>query len=182
MQKLITASILLISLCVVLRAQQPSATPKRADEPVTSGVIDGKVVNESGQPMAGASVFIRAVNSFGGGRTTSSDVDGNFRVSGLEPALYVITSNAPAYTTALGDPFTPTYYRIGDTVRVEMIRGGAITGTVTNALGEPIVAMRVRAIMVRDARGEVPKVVTFGFGSTEQATDDRGIYRRGSRS
>lgn len=174
MQKLIAASILIISLCVALCAQQPSATPKRADEPVT-GVINGKVVNENGQPLAGASLFVRAVNSSGSGRTTTSDIDGNFRVSGLEPALYVVTGTAPAYTTAGMDPTAPTYYRIGETVRVEMIRGGAITGTVMNALGEPVIAVRVRATMVRDARGEAPNVTTFGF--LEQSTDDRGIYR-----
>lgn len=174
MQKLIAASILIISLFIILRAQQPSATPKRTDEPVT-GVIDGKVVNESGQPLAGAALFVRAVNSAGIGRTTTSDVDGNFRVSGLEPALYSVTGNAPAYTTLLTDPTSPTYYRIGDTVRLEMVRGGAITGTVTNALGEPIIGARVRATMLRDARGEVPKVTTSGF--MEQPTDDRGIYR-----
>ena len=174
MQKLIAASILIISLCVVLFAQQPSATPRRSDEPVT-GVIDGKVVNESGQPLAGASLFVRAVNSSGSGRTTTSDIEGNFRVSGLEPALYVVTGTAPAYTIAQMDPTAPTYHRIGDTVRVEMIRGGAITGTVTNAVGEPVIAVRVRATMVRDARGETPNVMTFGF--LEQSTDDRGIYR-----
>lgn len=174
MQKLIAASILIISLCVVLCAQQPTATPKRSDEPVT-GVIDGKVVNESGQPLAGASLFVRAVNSSGSGRTTTSDIEGNFRVSGLEPALYVVTGTAPAYTTDQMDPTAPTYHRIGDTVRVEMIRGGAITGTVTNAVGEPVIAVRVRATMVRDARGETPNVMSFGF--LEQSTDDRGIYR-----
>ena len=157
-----------------MRAQQPAPTPKKAEEPVT-GVIDGKVVNENGQPLAGAAVIVRAINTFGAGRTTSSDIDGNFRVSNLEPALYVVTGNAPAYTPAPSDPFAPTYYRIGDTVRVEMIRGGAITGTVTNALGEPVVAVRVRATMVRDARGEVPKI--GGFGLMDQPTDDRGIYR-----
>src|SRR5688572_20629938 len=100
MQKLIAASILITSLFVILHAQQPSATPKRTDEPVT-GVIDGKVVNENGQPLAGAALFVRAVNSPGSGRTTTTDVDGNFRVSGLEPALYSVTGNAPAYTTVL---------------------------------------------------------------------------------
>jgi hypothetical protein len=173
-QKLIAASILLIVVCVMIRAQQPAPTPKRAAEPVT-GVIEGKVVNENGQPLAGATVFVRPINSPGTGRTTTSDVDGSFRVTGLEPALYVVSGNAPAYTTAPSDPFAPTYYRIGDTVRVEMIRGGAITGTVTNALGEPVVAVRVRATMVRDAKGEVPKLMAFSL--MEQSTDDRGIYR-----
>ena len=174
MQKLIATSFLLIASCLVLRAQEPAATPKKTDEPAT-GVIDGKVVNENGQPMAGAGVFIRAINSPGNARTAFTDVDGKFRISGLEPALYVVTSNAPAYTSVPTDPAAPTYYRIGDTVRVELIRGGVITGTVLNAVGEPVVAVRVRAVLIRDARGEIPKIMAFGFN--EQATDDRGVYR-----
>jgi hypothetical protein len=174
LQRLIAASFLLIALGVVARAQEPSATPKKPNEP-TTGVIDGKVVNESGQPLAGASVFVRAVSSMGNARTTTSDLDGNFRINGLEPALYTISGNVPAYTTVPGDPGAPVYYRIGDTVRIEMIRGGAITGTVTNAVGEPVIAVRVRATLIRDARGEAPKLPSFGVN--EQSTDDRGIYR-----
>jgi hypothetical protein len=173
--KLIAASNFVILVYVVLCAQQPAPTPKKPDEPVT-GVIDGKVVTESGQPLPGASVLVRAVNSTGTGRSTTSDVDGNFRVTGLEPALYTINANALIYTTPLpSDPLTPTYYRIGETVRLEMVRGGAITGTVTNSLGEPVVAVRVRATMIRDAQGAIPKILSFGL--TEQPTDDRGIYR-----
>ena len=177
-QKLIAASFLLIASCVMLCAQQPAPTPtpKRADEPVTNGVIDGRVVNESGQGMAGATVFVRAINAGNAGRQTTSDSEGNFRVNGLEPALYTVSAVAPAYTIAgSADPFTPTYYRIGDTVRIELVRGGAITGTVTNSAGEPVVAVRVRATMVRDARGEGAK--TLAYITSEQPTDDRGVYR-----
>ena len=176
-QRLIVASFLILATCVVLWAQQPAPapTPKRADEPVTNGVIDGRVVNESGQGMAGATVFVRAINSPGAGRQTTADLEGNFRVSGLEPALYSVSANAPAYTMpVLSDPFTPTYHRIGDTVRIEMMRGGAITGTVTNAIGEPVVAVRVRATMVRDSRGEAARMA---YITGEQSTDDRGVYR-----
>src|SRR5215213_6416031 len=172
-QRLIAAAILLLTSFVTLRAQTPAATPKKPDEPAT-GVIDGKVVNESGQPLAGASLIVRAMNSTGNARMAISDVDGNFRVSGLEPALYLVNGNAPAYTPVPSDPRGgPTYYRIGDTVRLELIRGGAITGTVANSLGEPIVSMRVRATLVRDAQGEITRMP---FRS-EQSTDDRGIYR-----
>ncbi|MEN3327346.1 MAG: hypothetical protein V7638_2153 [Acidobacteriota bacterium] len=175
-QKLIAASILLLASCTVFCAQQPTPAPKKADEPVTNGVIDGKVVNESGQAMAGATVFVRAVNSGGGGRQTTTDSEGNFRVTGLEPALYVVSANAPAYTMATStNLFTQTYYRIGETVRIELVRGGAITGTVTNALGEPVVAIRVRATMIRDARGEGAK--QLAYITSEQPTDDRGIFR-----
>ena len=175
-QKLIASSFLLIGLCTVMCAQQPAPTPKKTDEPVTNGVIDGRVVNESGQAMSGATVFVRAANS-SGGRTTTADIEGNFRMSGLEPALYTVSATAPAYTMVVSsaDPFTPTYHRLGDTVRIEMVRGGAITGTVTNGLGEPVVAVRVRATMIRDARGEGAK--QLAYITSEQPTDDRGIYR-----
>lgn len=169
--------ILLIALCVVVQSQEPpSSAPKNTNEP-TTGSIGGRVVNENGQPVAGASAFVRAVNSSFIGRATTTDADGNFRVNNLEPALYIVSANAPTYTTVLSDPNDPaTYYRIGDTVNLRMIRGGVITGTVTNALGEPVVAVRVKAIMVRDANGQVPKMPYIGF-SQQQSTDDRGIYR-----
>ncbi len=165
-----TFLMLLLSLSVVAQ----SATPNTSEP--TTGTISGKVVNETGQPMAGASAFIRAVNSVVSGRTTVTDSEGNFIVSGLEPSLYTVAASAPAYTTITSDPnVPPTYYRIGDSVRLELVRGGVITGTITNASGEPIVAVRVRATMVRDSRGMTPKL--FSMGMSEQTTDDRGVYR-----
>ena len=156
----------------MLCAQVPAPTPKKVDEPAT-GVITGTIVNESGQPLAGASLFIRPVNSPTIARTSYSDIDGSFRVTGLEPALYIVSGNAPAYTTIPNETGVPNYYRIGDTVRLELIRGGAITGTVTNSLGEPIIAVRVRATLVRDHRGEIARISV----NQEQSTDDRGVYR-----
>jgi hypothetical protein len=166
-------AVLVLAVCVVVQAQVSTSGTRTTEQPVT-GTIDGKVVNESGQPLAGASVFVRAVNA-AINRTTITDVDGNFRMNGLETNLYIVSGNSPAYTSVPGDPDTPQYYRLGDSARVEMVRGGAITGTVTNALGEPMIAVRVRAIMIRDAKGQIQR--TPNFGGFEQPTDDRGIYR-----
>src|SRR5215217_4129406 len=171
--KLIAVSVLLMTSCLVVWAQAPWPTAKTQDEPAI-GAIDGKVVNENGQPLPGASVLIRAVNSQTG-RTTTSDVEGNFRVNGLARALYTVSANVPAYTTVPSDPTARTYHRIGDSARVELVRGGAITGTVTNAVGDPVIAVRVRAMMIRNAPGERLKSPAFYF--LEQPTDDRGIYR-----
>jgi hypothetical protein len=165
--------LMVLLLCVAVRAQVQPSAPKNTSEPST-GSISGRVVNESGQPLAGAALFVRAVNS-GSTRTTSTDAEGNFRVNGLEPTLYIVSANSPAYAMTYSDPTAPpTYYRIGDSVRLELTRGGIITGTVTNALGEPVIDVRVRAIMVLDAKGE--KLMPF-FGSREDQTDDRGVYR-----
>src|SRR5574338_1588386 len=156
----------------MLCAQTPAPAPKKTDEPA-NGIIAGTVVDESGQPMAGASLFVRPVNSGVGTRTATSDPDGSFRITGLEPALYIVSGNAPAYTTIPSETGAPTYYRIGDTVRLELVRGGAITGTVTNSIGEPVIAVRVRATIVRDHRGEIARTPV----NNEQTTDDRGDYR-----
>lgn len=162
-----------LSLYVVAQAQTPSTEPKTTERP-TTGSIDGKVVNETGQPLTGATVFVRAANA-GVNRTTITDLDGNFRVNGLETNLYLVNAISPAYTSVSNDPDATQYYRLGESARVEMVRGGAITGTVTNALGEPMIGIRVRATMVRDAKGQIQR--TPNVGAFEQPTDDRGIYR-----
>ena len=163
-------AVVVLALCVVARAQVRSPGPKT--EQTTLGTIDGKVVNESGQPLGGAMVFVRTVSP-GIARSTITDLEGNFRVNGLETGLYLVTANSPAYTNVVGDPEAPKYYRLGDSARVEMVRGGAITGTVTSAIGEPVIGVRVRAIMIRDVKGQPGR----SLGNVEQPTDDRGIYR-----
>src|SRR6185436_6790311 len=67
------------------------------------------------------------------------------------------------------------YYRLGDTVRIQLVRGGVITGNVTNAAGEPVIGVSVRASIIRDPQGQVPKTNSLYF--MERQTDDRGIYR-----
>ena len=174
--KLVATPLLAILMaCGAVRAQSPSPAP-RVPEEARVGTIEGKVVNETGQVMPGASVSVRAVNSTTGGRITITNAEGSFSVNGLQRSLYFVSATAPAYTTAPpSEPDNPTYYRIGEQVRLELIRGGAITGTVTNASGEPMIAVRVRVMLIRDARGLPPQ--NPASAPQEQQTDDRGIYR-----
>jgi protocatechuate 3,4-dioxygenase beta subunit len=164
--------VVVLVMCNVVRAQVPSPTPKNAEE-VSTGSITGKVVNENGQPLTGSVVFVRGVGVRSGpGRSTATDLEGNFRVNGLDPGLYTIGANAPAYTSELAPP---AYYRLGDSARLVLVRGGVITGVVTNALGEPIINVPVRVMKIRDAKGKTQKLPAFA--SYDQSTDDRGIYR-----
>lgn len=165
--------------CASLSAQtrpqgSSSATPAATDEP-TVGAITGSVVNESGQPLAGVRVAVREVSGIAG-RTSMTDAEGNFRINGLGPALYFVSAYYPAHVTPPTDAVWPfTYYRVGDSVRLELMRGGVITGTVLNATGDPVIGVRVRAVMVRTAKGEAPRAVTASY--QERTTDDRGVYR-----
>ena len=181
--------ITILTCCASAAAQKPvvtsnptpvnsipaNSTPAANDEP-TTGSITGSVVNESGQPLTGVAVFVRDINAGGAGRSSTTDAEGNFRINGLGPALYYVTAHLPAYVTRPADTLLPAnHYRIGDTVRIEMFRGGVVTGTVINAAGEPVIGVRVRATMIRNAKGETPRIAAFA--SSERTTDDRGIYR-----
>lgn len=67
-------------------------------------------------------------------------------------------------------------YRPGDNVSLRLVKGGVITGTVTDTQGEAVVGLGVRAYRVRDLDGRPP--VTLGFNpGFEDRTDDRGVYR-----
>jgi hypothetical protein len=165
-------------LWVILIAFQCSAQqqPTTEAEEVKSGSITGRVVNENGQPFAGATILIRQVGIFIANRTTISNLEGNFKFSGLDNGLYYVSASSPAYVSPTTDAEgSPPVYRVGDSVRLELVRGGVITGTVSNANNEPVVEVRVRALMVKDASGKARKGILPFVG--ERLTDDRGMYR-----
>ena len=114
---IIAAAVILLLTCVPIHAQ----------EETTSGAISGRIVNDRGEPMPGATVTARAIGNVGAARMTTSDTEGNFRFAALEPALYTVSGFSPAYVTLPSDGDTPTYYRVGDSVRLELIKGGVIT-------------------------------------------------------
>jgi carboxypeptidase family protein len=177
-QKLVC--ILIPALAMLVTFTGSASAQAQADENQTdssrTGVIIGRVINENGQPLPNAAVYVHAFNSLGSGRSTTTDGEGNFQVSGLDPVAYVVSASLPAYAPPPRDPeaVQPTYYRVGDSVRLELIKGGVITGNVTTSTGEPVVVLRVRAYMIRDGNDQTPR---YGRPSTERFTDDRGVYR-----
>ena len=163
--------VLVVACLVFVSVQGQEATNSEAP---LDGSISGSAVNESGQALAGVTVFVRDTSASGISRTTITGPDGNFRLKGLGPGLYLVSGFMPAYVMAPTDPnATENRFRVGDTVRLELIRGGVLTGTVTNAAGEPLIGVRVRAMMVRDQKGQTP----IFYASSENSTDDRGVYR-----
>jgi hypothetical protein len=154
-------------------AQSPS---DESQTPPTTGGITGQVVTETGQPLAGAAVWVRAFGETGSGRTTTTDAEGNFQVSGLDPLTYMVFASFPAHVAAPRDPDSPQApnYRIGDTVRLQLVKGGVITGLVSTAAGEPVVGVGVQAFMIRDRNGQLTR---YGMPFRVRTTDDRGIYR-----
>jgi hypothetical protein len=171
----IVVMLLLTSLSAFGQTQQRSSPDESTEVPKT-GAITGRVLNESGQPLANAAVSIRAFGSMGEGRGTTTDRDGTFQVGGLDPVAYLISASIPAYTPLPRDPDSTqaTYNRVGDSVNLVLIKGGVITGTVTTSTGEPVVGVVVRAQNIRDGNGQPSR---YGAILRERTTDDRGVYR-----
>jgi hypothetical protein len=162
---------LLLTMCLVVAAQDDESgntTPR-------TGLINGRVVNENGQPVPHAIVFVNAPMNPTQSRTTSSDDGGNFQISGLDALLYTLSASAPGHYLPFRDPDSlPTYYRLGDSGTITLIKGGVITGAVTGPNGEPLVQAGVRAILIRDANDQPPSPGRFAI---DRPTDDRGVFR-----
>lgn len=144
-----------------------------------SGSITGRVVGESGEALPGALVYVNprgASAQLGRTQRVATDDEGNFAVTGLDAGLYNVSANIPGYVPET-DFVTgrPRAYRPGDTVSLRLVKGGVITGTVTDTQGEAVVGLGVRAHLVRDLDG---RPASFGYSpGLEDRTDDRGVYR-----
>lgn len=143
-----------------------------------SGTITGRVVGESGEPVPGALVYVgpRGVPQPNRAQRVVADEEGNFQIMWLDPGLYSVTANLPGYVPDTDySTGRPAAYRPGDTVSLRLVKGGVITGTVTDTQGDAIISLGVRAYRVRELDG---RPVTFGYNpGVEDRTDDRGVYR-----
>lgn len=162
------------------QAPTPPATPtttKPESTPTpTTGAIRGRIVAADGQPLMNANVMAQALTTAPSTKPTSVDSEGRFSFAELPAASYIIYATAPGYidqATAQGDATEWPRHLIGSNVRITMIRGGVITGVVTNAKGESVVGVPVRATMVNGT----PSITNFFTGAGVSETDDRGIYR-----
>jgi len=164
----------------VVTTQAPAQGDTRAGAASATGSITGRVVSEDGRPLPDALIFMTRAFARGPGSplTATTDSEGKFRVTGLEAGLYVVNTRVPGYTTAesLTDVTKINYYRVGDSVNLTLVKGGVITGTVRDANGDPVVAVPVRAMRVRDGQGR-PVTAQFSGFTPERMTDDRGVYR-----
>jgi len=162
----------------------------REDAVKKTRTISGRVVDERGEPITGASVIATPAGAvtnhalmFATLRSMVTDETGAFSFDRLGPGAYYLTPFAPGYVPSPAtdeDRFRPICYRPGDSPTVRMLRGGVITGTVRNAPGEPVVGVRVKATLVRDLDGRRPGLQSVGILSLLIAgwvTDDRGVYR-----
>ena len=158
----------------------PSPTPaeKRGpnENPIATGAIKGRVVADDGRPVVNASLIAQAVNGPPSAKPAQVDSEGKFSFDDLSPAAYIVFAVAPGYideAMSTGDPNDWPRHLIGAQLKIKMIRGGVITGKVTNSKGDPIVGVPVHAVALNN-----PSALPTDFlGAGGAESDDRGIYR-----
>lgn len=172
--------LLVLAACwVALLPRGASAQAAGGPDPVSSsqrGAISGRVMSDSGHPISGATVFMWLAGPNRSVRSAYTDEEGRFNAEGLKEGRYLIQVDAPGYVMSgnAAERSDEAVHRPGDSVSITLYKGGVVTGTVTDAGGEPVVGATVRAIRVRDAVG---KPVLAGLSLPEGVTDDRGVYR-----
>jgi hypothetical protein len=152
------------------------------------GVISGRVLTEDGLPIPHAIVSIFGVsdrvNQTTVNRESVTDDDGKFVAEGLDAIPYLVSAWAPGYVPASDgyvlNPFElsePHFVNLGEMVTIKLMRGGVITGRVTNDVGEPVIGVPVKAVRIKDETG---RSISVDVGSRQlwtRTTDDRGVYR-----
>src|SRR5262245_53776082 len=180
--------LLLIVLCAAFAqstpAQQapaktvtPDQTEQNSARRKREGAITGRVIGADGQPAPDAHVFARQISDKPGSQEAElADGEGNFKLTGLSPGAYLLNAYAPGYVNA---EVSSEYdiHRIGENVTINLVKGGVITGRVTDETGEPIVNVSVIIRRLRDLEGKTTASRFESFGSRIGRTDDRGIYR-----
>jgi len=174
-----SAVVLLMLLCLPasLRAQSQTRTATKTPR----GSVSGRVTIKD-KPAIGVTVGLRSTMGIFPIEKTFraiTDQEGVYRITSIPAGTYDIMLAAPAFVSH--DPIGPRGKNVivGDDENVEdinfsLVRGGVITGKITDADGRPLVQQHVHVFRATDFLQQ-PLRQVFPTGSVQ--TDDRGIYR-----
>jgi hypothetical protein len=120
-------------------------------------------VTLSGKAAAGVTVVGTLRNSFFDNKTvakTTTDEDGNYKLTGLPVGNLMILPLAKAYVVANGGAYKEAGQSVnvteGETITkidFALVRGGVVTGRITDAEGHPLIGEKVSIVTKDSALG-----------------------------
>jgi len=152
--------------------------PQSASDKGPPSSISGKItVKDQGVP--GVTVRLDLIEPNSGGHTTRhrgvTDDEGNYRITNVPPGNYTVVISAPVFAPAdESGPQKTVLVSKGETVEnidFALVRGGVITGRVTDSDGRPLIEEEVHVYPKNTEERQ------FYYGRERGRTDDRGIYR-----
>jgi protocatechuate 3,4-dioxygenase beta subunit len=167
--------LLAFSATVLANAQNQ---PLKKSSTITGKVtVKGNGISGITIGAAGYGPTIIGRNRFSG----ITDSQGNYRISDLQPGTYELALLAPQFVLASINNMKRVIVGEGeilDGVDFVLVRGGVITGKVTNGDGQPLVEEPV--LLSQLEGGRVSGVGTeplMNLNMTSNQTDDRGVFR-----
>ena len=178
-----------------IAAQQAQPQPQSPQKPATALILGRVVEARSNEPVANAIVMIREPRTeleqpMHDGPSPNqplavlTDANGQFLFTGLKAGPYGLHARRNGYEEGFFGQRRPGHIdgtqpiilkdgeRRGD-VTIRIWKYAAITGTVTDEHGDPIVNVPIRAFVRTFVAGHPRLGVRAGFAST----DDRGMFR-----
>lgn len=175
-------SLLLTATLVLLVLNSFGGSAQTPNKPPTAS-ISGRVTID-GKDVAGIAVVATTSSSPSDNRTvakTTTDDDGKYQLTGLEAGQFTIMPLAKAFVVATSGAYKQPGQSItvgdGETIAkidFALLRGGVITGRITDTDGRPVIGERV-SVAAKDTP-DTGRPMTMLDGPRNM-TDDRGIYR-----
>jgi protocatechuate 3,4-dioxygenase beta subunit len=199
--------ILFSIILLVVIAGANAQTPQRDNRPHTAS-ISGRVTI-AGKPAVNAKIAMTevkdgplqenqgvhvdvsaALGGLGAGEeyVALTDADGRYRVTGLAEGKYLAQAllggyvrEKPSENHSLRESVSLNEGESRENFDFALVRGGVITGRVTDAEGRPLIA-RVVSLQAVDEQGGKspatgPNIMELMMNSDAFLTDDRGVYR-----
>ncbi len=175
----------LILATIILSPFSSSALGQPADaKPKPAGSISGHVtVGDKPAPGVMIAAFADSPYRRPAAQATT-DNDGRYNLFGLAPGQYGVIALVPAFVVVGGSPLGPgkaVALALNETVEsvdFKLVRGGVITGRVTDADNHPVMEERVDLTLIDESGNAANRQPGISLSNYQMyTTDDRGIYR-----
>ena len=174
MKYLVTLVLILLLPAAASTLSAQSTAPPTA-QPTNTGVISGQVTLKA-KPAPHVTMVLygnSAVPLPNGELGTSTDANGVYRLTGLPAGSYWVKPMTPAFVE-VGRKVTIGDGETADGIDFELVKGGVITGKITDVDGHPLIEEMVELF---DAEPALKQTEKIGYRWFHGQTDDRGIYR-----
>src|SRR5437870_10075217 len=152
---------------------QSTATPTA--QPTNTGVISGQVTLKAKPAPQVAMVLYgdgdAAIRLPNGELKTSTDASGVYRLTGLPAGSYRVMRMTPAFVE-VGRKVTIGDGETAAGIDFELVKGGVITGRITDADGHPVIEEWVDLFDAEPPPGQTEEKI--GYFRLHGETDDRG--------
>src|SRR6266436_8466449 len=178
MKYLVTLVLILLLPAAGSTLSAQSTAPPTA-QPTNTGVISGRMTLKAKPAPQVAMVLYgdgdSAIRLPSGKLETTTDANGVYRLTGLPAGSYWVKPMTPAFVE-MGRKVTIGDGETAAGIDFELVKGGVITGRITDADGHPVIEERVDLFDAEPASNQTAEKVGNVRLQNGQ-TDDRGIYR-----